>query len=93
MPLKNYRLVVGQAIDWKLDDDGDPHIEVLLDVAEKKYRAAINVRSKVAPHTLLFKRVYPFIHPITEQLNVLAPGDYDLRQSPLALDYVRDGMV
>jgi len=93
MPLKNYRLIVGQAIDWTLDDDSDPHIEVLLDVAGMKYRAAINVRSKVAPHTLLFKRVHPFIHPITEQLAGLALGDYDLRQSPLALDYVRDGMV
>lgn len=93
MPLKNYRLVVGQAMDWTLDDDSDPHIEVLLDVAGKNYRAAINVRSQVAPHTLLFKRVHPFVHPITEGLKVLAPGDYDLRQSPLALDYVRDGMV
>lgn len=93
MPLKNYRLVIGQPLDWTLDDDGDPHIELLLDVAGEKYRAAVNVRSSVAPHTLLYRRLYPFVHPITAELGALASGSYDLRGSPLALDYVRDGMI
>lgn len=93
MPLKNYQLVVGQPIAWMLDDDGDPHIEVLLNVDGANYRAAINVRSQDPPHTLMFKRMYPFEHPITVQLAPLVAGVYELRNSPLALDYVRDGMV
>ena len=93
MPLKNYRLVVGQPLDWTLDDDGDPHIELLLDVAGVKYRAAVNVRSSVAPHTLLYKRISPFTHALTEGLAALATGSYDLQGSPLGLDYVRDNII
>lgn len=93
MPLKNYQVVIGEPIDWTLDDDSSPHVEVLLDVAGAKYRAAINVRSQVPPHTLLFKRSHPFEHAITEQLSHLGPGVHNLKGSELALDYVRDGMV
>lgn len=93
MPLKNYQLVVGQPIAWMLDDDSDPHVEVLLDVAGVKFRAAVNVRSQDPPHTLMFKRIHPFEDAITAQLASLTAGVYDLKNSPLALDYVRDGMV
>jgi uncharacterized protein YukJ len=95
MPLKNYHLVVGKPIDWALDDDDSPHIEVLLDVSGEMFRAAINVRSKVPPHTLVFKRIEPFSHTLTASLVALHEGAYDLKGShaPFALDYVRDGMV
>lgn len=95
MPIKNYYLVAGKPIDWTLDDDNDPHIEVLLDVAHEKFRAAINVRSKVPPHTLMFKRIEPFQYPLTTSLAVLKDGAYNLKAGnnhPL-LDYVRDGIV
>ena len=95
MPLKNYQLVVGKPIDWALDDDNSPHVEVLLDVAGEKFRAAINVRSKIPPHTLLFKRLAPFDHTFTTSLAPLTGGVYDLKgdHAHLALDYVRNGIV
>jgi uncharacterized protein YukJ len=95
MPLKNYFLVVGRPIEWVLDDDDSPHIEVLVDVADEKFRAAINVRSKVPPHTLVFKWIDPFHHTLTTRLSSLHEGVYDLKKSHphLALDYVRDDIV
>lgn len=95
MPLKNYQLVVGKPIDWALDDDSSPHVEVLLDVDGELFRAAINVRSKIAPHTLMYKRIEPFSHELTANLNTLTDGVYDLRgaHADLALDYVRDDMI
>ncbi len=95
MPLKNYQLIVGKPIDWALDDDDSPHVEVLLDVAGEKFRAAINVRSKIPPHTLLFKRLTPFDHTLTTSLAPLDAGVYDLKgdHANLALDYVRNGIV
>ena len=95
MPIKNYHLVVGKPIDWALDDDSSPHVEVLLDVAGEKFRAAINVRSKVPPHTLRFVRIEPFTNPLTADLAALDQGTYDLKgiHAHLALDYVRNGMV
>jgi uncharacterized protein YukJ len=95
MPIKNYQLLVGQPIDWTLDDDSNPHIEILLDVNGEKFRAAVNVRSSVAPHTLVYRRIQPFIHPITNKLDVLEAGIFDLRtdRSDLALDYPRDHIV
>ena len=93
MSLDNYNLVIGKPIDWTLDDDDDPHIEVLLDVAGEKFRAAINVRSKIPPHTLLYKRIENF-NPSTG-LTDLDNGVYNLKDShsQFALDYVRDGVV
>jgi uncharacterized protein YukJ len=95
MSLKNYHLVIGKPIEWALDDDDSPHIEVLLDVANEKFRAAINVRSKVPPHTLVFKRIQPFNHLLTDSLKALSEGTYDLKgqYAHLALDYVRNDMV
>jgi uncharacterized protein YukJ len=95
MSLKNYQLVVGQPIDWTLDDDSNPHIEILLDVDGEKFRAAVNVRSSVAPHTLVYRRIHPFDHAVTTRLNGLSTGVYDLRHDrpDLALDYPRDGIV
>jgi len=95
VPIKNYHLVVGKPIDWALDDDSSPHIEVLLDVAGEKFRAAVNVRSKIPPHTLLFIRIEPISQTVAASLASLDEGIYDLKgpHAHLALDYVRNGMV
>ena len=93
MPIKNYQLVIGEPVDWTLDDDSSPHVEVLLKVKGELLRAAINVRSKTAPHTLMYKRMDHF-NPGNE-LETLPQGFYDLKShySHLALDYVRDGLL
>lgn len=54
MTLNRFGLLVGHPTAQTLDDDNDPHIEVLLDVAGVQNRAAINVRSNIAPHASLY---------------------------------------
>ncbi|MBX2813544.1 MAG: DUF2278 family protein [Myxococcales bacterium] len=91
MALKNYGVLKGKAKDFALDDDASPHIELLLEADEVKHRVAINVRSKIAPHDLLYLKREPFLHPVTRALHSLPQGLTDIRdQHPnLALDYVR----
>lgn len=96
MSLKNYHLLVGKPTECKLAHDAAAHIEVLLDVSGQPFRTAINVKSNAVPHTLIYRYLHSFSHPITKKLNSLQDGLYDLKSGPysdLALDYVRDGMV
>jgi len=95
MPIGNYRLLVGVPRDTALDDDESPHIEVLVEAAGELHRIAVNARSQIPPHALLYRRRDPFDDPITGRLDGLAPGLTDLRNArpDLALDYVRGGMV
>jgi uncharacterized protein YukJ len=100
MTLKRYGLLVGHPTAQTLDDDNDPHIEVLLDVADVQNRAAINVRSNIAPHALLYQRISGFQHnDLTQRLDSIAPGRYEIEPRSdstlldLTLDYVRGGFV
>jgi len=94
MPLKSYSVLVGRPVRLALDDDQDPHLEVLIDAAGVSYRIAVNVRSNLHPHPLLFERRTPFVAPQLEELAALPPGLTSLRARPdLGLDYVRDGLV
>jgi len=95
MPIKNYHLVVGRALDLAEDDDDSPHIEVLLDVAGEKFRIAINARSSQQPHPLLYQRIDPFTGRRVDALAAIAPGVVDLKgdRPDLAFDYVRGVVV
>jgi uncharacterized protein YukJ len=95
MPIGNYRLLVGVPRDTALDDDENPHIEVLVEAAGTLHRIAVNARSQIPPHALLYQRRDPFEDPVTGELGALAPGLTDLRNDrpDLALDYVRGGRV
>ncbi|MEF2072178.1 DUF2278 family protein [Consotaella aegiceratis] len=95
MPLRNYRLLKGKASDLALDDDASPHIEIRVEAAGSSHRIAVNVRSNVAPHDLLYRKQDPFDHPMLERLLEIPEGMTDLRDGPaeVALDYVRGGFV
>lgn len=95
MGLKNYRLVVGRAMDLAEDDDESPHLQILLDVDGARHRVAVNARSSQQPHPLLYQRRDPFVHPSIGRLAELRSGVVDLKRdrSDLVLDYVRGGIV
>ncbi|MCA8909367.1 MAG: DUF2278 family protein [Rhodospirillaceae bacterium] len=95
MSQRRYQLVKARASDIALDDDGDPHIEIRLEAQGESFRAAVNVRSRVPPHDLLYCKVHPFSHPMLPDLLALPDGVTDLsgERPDLALDYVRGGFV
>ncbi|MCF2147383.1 DUF2278 family protein [Desmonostoc muscorum LEGE 12446] len=91
MPLKNYGVLKGRAIDRKLGEGSSPHYEVLLTDNKQKHRIAINVKSKESPSELLYFVDENFSHPITKELEELDFGFNELVSKPggLALDYIR----
>lgn len=95
MALRNYSLLKGKVIDLALDDDDSPHIELLIEADGVKYRAAINVRSKISPHDLLFLRKKNYDnHQLTQALSAAPVGLSDVRNDiqQLAIDYVHGGL-
>jgi uncharacterized protein YukJ len=91
MPLKNYHVLVGRAVDLKLDDDSSPHVEVRIEAAAAAHRIAVNVQSSAGHAALLYHRVERFEHPVLAGLAELPEGFTDLTgaAAALALDYVR----
>ena len=94
MPLKNYGVLKGKAIDRKLGNGKNPHYQVLIDTNAEKHRIAVNVKSKLSPSELLYFVDDNFEHPITQELVKLDYGFNHLDRKPggLALDYVRGNM-
>jgi len=95
MALKNYVVLKGRPTALALDDDDSPHIEVRMDVDGVDFRLAINARSAISPHDLLYRKQDPFAHPIVAGLRALPEGVTDIRgeRPELALDYVRGDIV
>ncbi len=94
--LKNYKVLKGTASALALDDDNDPHIEIRIEANGVSYRIALNVRSKMSPHDLLYANIVDFTHAtLTEALEALPMGLTDIRRDrpELAIDYVRGGMI
>ncbi|MDF5710965.1 MAG: DUF2278 family protein [Nostoc sp. S4] len=91
MPLKNYGVLKGRAIDRKLGEGSTPHYQVLLTDEKQKHRIAINVKSKQSPSELLYFVDENFSHPIAKELHELDFGFKELANKPggLALDYIR----
>lgn len=95
MGLHDYSVLKGRPSALELDDDDSPHVEVRVEAASISYRIAVNVRSQLFPHDLLFREVRDFRHPMLASLADLPEGVTSLAgsQSALALDYVRGGIV
>jgi uncharacterized protein YukJ len=95
MPLTNYHVLVGTPTQWTLDDDSSPHIEIRIDENDRDHRIAVNARSQIPPHSLLYVRLDPLANDVTEPLDGLNHGLYDLRTAhpALRLDYVHGDLV
>jgi uncharacterized protein YukJ len=94
MPLKNYGVLKGQAIERKLGEGQTPHYQVLLSDGDIKYRIAINVKSKQSPSELLYLLDENFDHPIIKGLVGLKNGFNHLDRKPggAALDFIRGNL-
>jgi uncharacterized protein YukJ len=94
MPLKNYGVLKGRAIDRRLGTGSKPHYQVRVTDDTTDHRIAVNVKSQAYPSELLYFVVDDFRHPITADLTDLAPGFHELANQPggAALDYIRGNL-
>lgn len=93
-----YGVLKGKAIDFKRDNDNDPHSELLMEIAGEKFRIAINVRSSRGP---THKRLVEYLikhdihHPVIDQARALPMGWNDLTdgvKDGAAIDYIRSNI-
>jgi uncharacterized protein YukJ len=94
MPLKDYGVLKGYAVDKRLGTKANAHYHVHLVDNETSYRIAINVQSKLSPSELEFFVDENFQHPVTAQLQQLAVGFTLLESKPggMAIDFIRTNL-
>src|SRR5262245_23920484 len=90
MPLKNYSLLKGRPINYRLGTGSSPHYQVLISENGTPHRIAVNVQSQDGSEVQYLVRS-PFEHPLTEGLAELEEGLHPLQSKPggLALDFIR----
>lgn len=93
MPLKNYGVLKGRAVDCRLGTDDEPHYQVHVN-GQGNWRIAVNVHSKVYPSELDFLIKETFYHAILNDLPRLPFGFTPVDRLPggLALDFVRGNL-
>ena len=91
MPLKNYGLLKGKAIEVRLGAGQSPHYQVYIVDDTTDYRIAINVQSMLSPSELEYLIDDRFVHPITTLLEEAPLGFTKIASKPgtTALDYIR----
>ena len=91
MPLKNYGILKGKAIEVRPGAGSSPHYQVYIVDDTTDYRIAINVQSALSPSELEYLIDDRFTHPITALLEVIKPGFTNIASKPgtTALDYIR----
>jgi uncharacterized protein YukJ len=96
--MKNYGVLKGKAIDYKRDNDQDPHSEVLMNVKGESFRIAINVRSSRGPvqkRLIEYVIVHDIKHPIVDRVRELPEGWNNLKDGVndgAAIDYIRSNI-
>lgn len=94
MPLKNYGVLKGRAVDKRLGTNANAHYQVHLIDDDTDYRIAINVQSKLSPSELEHLVVEQFDHPMLAELPDLKVGFTDLERKPggMAMDFIRGNL-
>jgi uncharacterized protein YukJ len=94
MPLSRYGVLKGRVTQQLAGQGSAPHHQLRIIDQVADYRAAVNVRSALAPSELMFAIVDDFQHPLTEALQRLPMGFTELEPRPggLALDYIRGNL-
>lgn len=94
MPLGNYGLLKGKAIEVRLGSGRSPHYQVYLVDDTTDYRISINVQSALTPSELEYLVVENFHHPTTALVEPLELGFTELERKPGtgALDYIRGNL-
>ena len=94
MPLKNYGLLKGKAIEVRPGAGQNPHYQVYIVDDTTDYRIAINVQSALTPNELEYLIDDRFTHPITTLLTEVPAGFTKIASKPgtNALDYIRGNL-
>jgi uncharacterized protein YukJ len=94
MPLKNYGILKGKAIEVRPGAGQNPHYQVYIVDDTTDYRIAINVQSKLSPSELEYLIDDRFNHPITALLEEIPLGFTKIASKPgtNALDYIRGNL-
>lgn len=94
MPLKQYGLLKGKAIEVRLGAGNSPHYQVRLVDDTTDYRIAINVKSALAPSEVEYVIVENFQHPILDVVREKPLGFTRLQNKPDsgALDFIRGNL-
>jgi uncharacterized protein YukJ len=94
MPIDNYSLLVGKAVDMKLASGENPHYSILVVDTTKQYRVAVNVQSDDGSEVeyAIFNN---WNHPLKDDLKDLQLGIYNIGnfKSIQSLDYIRDNLA
>jgi uncharacterized protein YukJ len=91
MPINQYGVLKGKAIDSKNGMGRNPHFQVLLIDDNYKHRIAINVKSKKEPSELFYYVDEDFNHQMLDELGSLPLGFNEIESKPgdAAMDYIR----
>jgi uncharacterized protein YukJ len=94
MPLKNYGMLKGKAIEVRPGAGQNPHYQVYIVDDTTDYRIAINVQSALKPSELEYLIDDRFTHPITAMLTEVPNGFTKIASKPgtSALDYIRGNL-
>lgn len=94
MPIKNYGVLKGHAIDRKLGKGNTPHFQIHILSGQTHYRIAVNVKSQSDPSTVLCCFDDHFDHPVLSKLKTLSHDFTPLKSQPEteALDYIRSNL-
>ena len=94
MPLKNYGMLKGKAIEVRPGAGQNPHYQVYIVDDTTDYRIAINVQSALKPSELEYLIDDRFSHPITALLEEVPRGFTKIASKPgtSALDYIRGNL-
>lgn len=94
MPLKNYGILKGKAIEVRPGAGQNPHYQVYIVDNTTDYRIAINVQSKLFPSELEYLIDDRFTHPLTALLEEVPLGFTRIASKPgtSALDYIRGNL-
>lgn len=94
MPLKNYGILKGKAIEVRIGAGQSPHYQVHIIDDTTDYRIAINVQSALSPSELEYLIDDRFTHPLTAMLQEMPLGFTKVASKPgtNALDYIRGNL-
>jgi len=91
MPIPEYAVLVGRAVDRRFATTSSNHYEIRISAAGQSYRIAVNVQSADGSEVLYATRDH-FEHAMLDPLALLADGHHPLPSQPgsLAVDFVRN---
>jgi uncharacterized protein YukJ len=91
MPIPEYAVLVGRAVDRRFATTSSNHYEIRISAAGASYRIAVNVQSADGSEVLYATRDN-FEHAMLDQLALLGDGHHPLPSQPggLAVDFVRN---